>query len=118
MHFDHRSELQKLLEAAPDALNQIQKNKLAKLDRNIRAAALLLFGASKGTLRRVREGRYERSHWWWYIDELVREANLVGSKKQKGIEYAIPEQMVSLPKVAEQRVSYGRRTNERKKESQ
>ncbi len=115
--FDQRSELQKILETAPNALNQIQKEKLAKFDRDIRAAALLLFGASKGTLRRYREGRYDRSHWWWYIDDLVREANLVCNKKKKGVEYAVSEEIVSLLKVAEPRTSYGRRTNARKKVS-
>jgi hypothetical protein len=115
--FDQRSELQKILETAPNALNQIQKEKLTKFDRDVRAAALLLFGASKGTLRRYREGRYDRSHWWWYIDDLVREANLVCNKKKKGIEYAVSEEIVSLLKVAEPRAAYGRRTNARKKES-
>jgi hypothetical protein len=115
--FDHRSELQKVLETAPEALNQIQKEKLAKLDRDIRAAALLLFGASKGSLRRYREGRYDRSHWWWYIDDLVREANLVCNKTKKGVEYAVPEEIVSLLKVAEPRAAYGRRTVVRKRGS-
>lgn len=115
--FDHRSELQKVLEAAPEALNQIQKEKLAKLDWDIRAAALLLFGASKGTLRRYREGRYDRSHWWWYIDDLVREANLECNKTKKGVEYAVSDEMVSLLKVAEPRLSYRRQANARKKVS-
>jgi hypothetical protein len=115
--FDQRSELQKILETTPHALNQIQKKKLAKFDRDMRAAALFLFGASKGTLRRYREGRYDRSHWWWYIDDLVREANLVCNKKKKGVEYTVSEEAVDLLKVAEPRASYGRRTNARKKES-
>jgi hypothetical protein len=113
--FDQRSELQKILETSPNALNQTQKEKLAKLDRDIRAAALLLFGASKGTLRRYREGRYDRSHWRWYIDDLVREANLVSSKTKKGVEYAVPEESVSLLKVAEPRVSYSHRTDIQKR---
>lgn len=50
--FWHRSELQKILETTPEALNQIQRSKLAKLDRDIRAAALLLVGAGKGMLHR------------------------------------------------------------------
>ena len=113
--FDQRSELQKILETAPNALNQVQKEKLAKFDRDVRAAALLLFGASKGTLRRYREGRYDRSHWWWYIDDLVREANLVCNKKKKGIEYSVSKGSVSLLKVAELSATYGRRTSARKK---
>jgi hypothetical protein len=115
--FDQRSELQKILATTPNALNQIQKEKLIKFDQDVRAAALLLFGASKGTLRRYREGRYDRSHWWWYIDDLVREANLVCNKKKKGVEYAVSEEIVTLLKVAEPRAAYGRRTNAGKKES-
>jgi hypothetical protein len=108
--FDHRSELQKILETEPDALNNTQKDKLAKLDQDIRSSALLLFGASKGTLRRYREGRYDRSHWWWYIDDLVREANLVCNKTKKGVEYAVPEEFMRLPKVAEHRAVYKRKS--------
>jgi len=108
--FDYRSELQKILDAAPEALNQTQKEKLTKLDRDIRAAALLLFGASKGTLRRYREGRYDRSHWWWYIDSLVREANLVCNKTKKGVEYAVSAETGVLLKVAESRAEYKRKS--------
>jgi hypothetical protein len=108
--FDQRSELQKILETTPNALNQIQKEKLAKFDRDVRAAALLLFGASKGTLRRYREGRYDRSHWWWYIDDLVREANLVCNQTKKRVEYAVPEETGVLLKVAEPRAEYKRKS--------
>jgi hypothetical protein len=108
--FWHRSELHDILEKYPAALNHVQKQKLAKLDHDIKAAGLLLFGASKGTLRRYREGRYDRSHWWWYIDDLVREANLVCNKKKKGVEYAVPEEFMSLPKVAEHRAVYKRKS--------
>jgi hypothetical protein len=73
--FYHRSELQKVLETFPEALNQIQKGKLAKLDRAIRAAALLLVGSGKGMLHRYREGRYDRSHWWWYLEDVLQEKN-------------------------------------------
>ena len=113
--FDYRSELQKILDATPEALNQTQKAKLAKLDRDIRAAALLLFGASKGTLRRYREGRYDRSHWWWYIDDLVREANLVCNKMKKGVEYAVPAETGVLLKVAESRAEYKRKSRDERK---
>jgi len=113
--FDQRSELQKVLETDPEALNETQKNKLAELDRDIRSAALLLFGASKGTLRRYREGRYDHSHWWWYIDDLVREANLVCNKTKKGIEWAVSEEIVSLFKAGEPRAAYGRKTDARKR---
>jgi hypothetical protein len=81
----------------------------------MRAAALLLFGASKGTLRRYREGRYDFSHWWWYIDDLVREANLVCNKKKKGIEWAVSEEIVSLFKAGEPRVAYSRKTDLQKR---
>lgn len=113
--FYHRSELQNVLEISPNALSPIQKVKLGKLDRDIRAAALLLVGAAKGMLHRCREGRYDRSHWWWYLDDILIEENLVCNKKKKGVEYAVPEEVVALLKVAEPRASYGRRTNGRKK---
>jgi len=109
--FDQRSELQKVLETDPEALNEIQKNKLAELDRDIRSAALLLFGASKGTLRRCRDGRYDYSHWWWYIDDLVREANLVCNKTKQGIEWTVSEEIVSLFKAGEPRAAYSRKTD-------
>jgi len=108
--FWHRSELHDILERHPEALAHGQKAKLAKLDRDIRAAALLLFGASKGTLRRYREGRYDRSHWWWYIDNLVREANLVCNNTKKEVEYAVPAETGVLLKVAESREEYKRKS--------
>jgi hypothetical protein len=115
--FDQRSELQKILATTPNALNQIQKEKLIKFDQDVRAAALLFFGASKGTLRRYREGRYDRSHGWWYIDDLVREANLVCNKKKKGVEYAVSEEIVTLLKVAEPRMAV-ERMHERKSQNE
>lgn len=115
--FWHRSELHDILAHHPQALNLGQKRKLAQLDNDIKAAALLLFGASKGTLRRYREGRYDRSHWWWYIDDLVREANLECNKTKKGVEYAVSDEMVSLLKVAEPRPSFSRQVNAKKKMS-
>jgi hypothetical protein len=113
--FWHRSELHGILEKHPEALNHVQKQKLAKLDHDIKAAGLLLFGASKGTLRRYREGRYDRSHWWWYIDNLVREANLVCNKTKKRVEYAVPEETGVLLKVAEPRAEYKRKSRSEKK---
>lgn len=101
--FDQRSELENLLKTAPEALDHIQKEQLAKLDRKMKASALLLFGASKGTLRRQREGRYDRSHWWWYIDDLVREANLACNQKKMLVEYAMPKRTAAVMKVAEAR---------------
>ena len=113
----HRSELEGILQKTPTALAAAQKQHLAVLDKKMRQAALLIVGAEKGELWRFREGRYDRSHWWWYIDDLVREANLVCNKKKNGVEYAVSEEIVSLLKVAEPRAAYGRRTNARKKES-
>ena len=106
--FDHRSELHLVLEKDPAALKRNQKEKLAQLDREMKASALLLFGASKGTLRRYREGRYDRTHWWWYIDELVRAANLVCNQPKKGVVYAVPAERSTLLKVAEPRAEYKR----------
>lgn len=108
--FYHRSELQKVLETSPDALNPIQKGKLAKLDRDIRAAALLLVGAAKGMLHRCREGRYDRSHWWWYLDDILTEENLVCNQTKARVKYAIPEEVDILLKVAEPITEYKRKS--------
>jgi hypothetical protein len=108
--FYHRSELQKILETTPEALNQIQRGKLTKLDRDIRAAALLLVGAGKGMLHRYREGRYDRSHWWWYLDDILMEENLVCNQPKAKVKYAVPEEAEVLLKVAESRAAYKRKS--------
>jgi hypothetical protein len=113
--FWHRSELQKLLETIPEALNQIQKIKLAGLDRDIRAAALLLVGAGKGMLHRYRQGRYDRSHWWWYLDDILTEENLVCNQPTARVKYAVPEEAGVLLKVAEPRAEYKRKSRGEKK---
>jgi len=112
--FYHRSELQKILEATPEALNQIQRGKLAKLDNNIRKAALLLVGAGKGMLYSYRNGRYGRSHWWWYLDDILTEENLVCNQTKARVQYAIPEDADVLLKVAESRAEYKRKSKGRK----
>lgn len=106
--FYHRSELQKVLEIFPDALSSIEKVKLGKLDRDIRAAALLLVGAAKGMLRRCREGHYDRSHWWWYLDDILTEENLVCNQPKARVKYAVPEETEAFLKVAESQEEYKR----------
>lgn len=113
--FYHRSELQKILETTPEALNQIQRSKLAKLDCDIRAAALLLVGAGKGMLHRYRNGRYDRSHWWWYLDDILMEENLVCNQPQARVKYAVPEETGVLLKVAESRAEYKRKSRTARK---
>jgi hypothetical protein len=113
--FWHRSELQKILETTPEALNQIQRNKLAKLDRDIRAAALLLVGAGKGMLHRYREGRYDRSHWWWYLDDILMEENLVCNQPGANIKYSVLEETGVLLKVAEPGAEYKRKSRSARK---
>jgi len=112
--FYHRSELQKVLETYPDALNPIQKGKLAKLDRNIRAAALLLVGAAKEMLRRCREGHYDRSHWWWYLDDMLQEELIAKNQAAMRREYRFAETSSSLLKAAEPRAEYKRKSKSRK----
>ncbi len=113
--FYHRSELQKILETTPKALNQIQRGKLIKLDRDIRAAALLLVGAAKGMLHRYRKDRYDRSHWWWYLDDILTEENLVCNQPKARVKYAVPEKAAVLLKVAEPRAEYKRKSRGEKK---
>ena len=104
--FYHRSELQKVLETSPDALSPIQKGRLTKLDREIRAAALLLVGAAKGTLRRSREGRYDRSHWWWYLDDILIEESFSNPDVKLGGKFAFWEEVDGLPRVANRKAVY------------
>ncbi len=105
----HRSELQNILENAPQALDKSQKRDLAKLDREIRAAALLLLGSGKGMLRRYREGRYDRSHWWWYLDDILQEEAIAKSRKKALSTYRLSAESGSLQKVADPRAAYERK---------
>jgi hypothetical protein len=116
--FWHRSEFRHILEKAPMALDEFQREKLVEVDKKIRASALLLLGAEKGTLQNYREGRYDHSHWWWYLDDLLQEKLMAKRHAQRSAPY--PQVSVAgerLLKVAEPRAAYGRRTNARKKES-
>ncbi len=82
----HRSELENILQKTPTALTPDQKQHLADLDKQIRRSALLIVGAEKGELRRFREGHYDRSHWWWFLDDMLQEEligqNQVGAKRE------------------------------------
>jgi hypothetical protein len=112
--FYHRSELQKVLETTPEALSQIQRDKLGKLDRDIKAAALFLVGAGKGMLHNYRKGRYDRSHWWWYLDDILTEENLVCNRPGARVKSAAPAETDFLLKVAESRTGYKRNFGKRK----
>jgi hypothetical protein len=104
--FYHRSELQKILAATPQALNQLQREKLSRLDREIRAAALLLVGAGKGMLHRYREGRYDRTHWWWYLEDALIEESLMCNQPKAPVQYAMAADKRTLSKVADVRAKY------------
>jgi hypothetical protein len=73
---------------------------LTKLDREIRAAALLLVGAAKGTLHRSREGRYDHSHWWRYLDDILIEESFSNPDVKLGGKFAFWEEVDGLPRVA------------------
>jgi len=107
--FWHRSELQRILEKNPQSLSNVQQKKLVKLDQDIRSAALLLVGSGKGMLRRYREGRYDRSHWWWYLDDMLQEEVIAKSQKMIKRAYRIPEEARQLQKVADHQAAYGRK---------
>lgn len=113
--FYHRSELQKILETTPEALNQIQRSKLNKLDSDIRTAALLLVGAGKGMLHSYRKGRYDRSHWWWYLDDILMEENLVCNQPKTNVKYPVSAETGVLLKVAEPRAEYKRKSRSARK---
>ena len=114
--FWHRSELQNLLAKEPDVLNALQLGQLADLDKKIRAAALLLYASEKGTLQRYRQGRYDHSHWWWFLDDILQEELMAKRRAQRSVPY--PQASVAdrgLLKVAEAREPYGRKTDTRKR---
>jgi hypothetical protein len=114
--FWHRSELQYILEKEPTALDEFQREKLADVDKKIRESALLLLGAEKGTLQNYREGRYDNSHWWWYLDDLLQEELMAKRLAKQKVSYrhiAVSDE--TLLKVAEPRAVYGRKTDPRKR---
>jgi hypothetical protein len=104
----HRSELEHILQKTPSALNAAQKLRLAAFDTQLRQTALLIVGAEKGELRRFRLGRYDRSHWWWYLDDLLQEEIMARQRTGKSIPYQhVVSAKRQLSKVAEARASYG-----------
>jgi len=108
--FYHRSELQKIIETTPEALNQIQRGKLTRLDRDIRVAALLLVGAGKGMLHRYRKGRYDCSHWWWYLEEILIEESFSNPDVKLGGKFAFWKEVDGLPRLADRKAVYKRKT--------
>jgi hypothetical protein len=111
----HRSELENILQKTPSALTAPQQQRLAALDAQIRQSALLIVGAEKGELRRFREGYYDRSHWWWYLDDILMEENLVCNQPEASVKYSAPEETGVLLKVAEPRAEYKRESRSEKK---
>jgi len=105
----HRSELESILQKTPSALTEAQKRNLAALDAQMRRSALLIVGSEKGHLRRYREGRYDRSHWWWYLDDMLQEEAIAKSQKTIKTAYSFPAEDESLQKVADRRAAYGRK---------
>ncbi len=106
----HRSELENLLQKSPSALTATQKQRLAALDAQIRHSALLIAGAEKGELRRFREGHYDRSHWWWYLDDMLQEQLIAKHQAAMRREHRFAEPSSSLLKVAEPRAEYKRKS--------
>jgi hypothetical protein len=111
----HRSELESILQKTPSVLAAAQKQRLADLDKKMRQAALLIVGAEKGELRRFREGRYDHSHWWWYLDDILMEENLVCNQPKANVKYPVPEETGVLLKVAEPRAEYKRKSRSARK---
>ncbi len=111
--FWHRSELKNVLDENSGVLNKTQKEKLAKLDHDIRAAALLLVGAGKGMFHRYREGRYGPTHWWWYLEDMLQEENFAKPAIKVGKKYPTVKEDVGLLKVAEPREEYKRKSRSR-----
>lgn len=114
--FWHRSELQYVLAKEPDALNAIQLGRLADLDKKIRASALLLYASEKGTLQRYRQGKYDHSHWWWFLDDILQEELMAKRRVQRNVPYPQTSGAdFGLLKVAEVREPYSRKTDRRKR---
>jgi hypothetical protein len=114
--FWHRSELKKFLDENPNVLNKTQQAKLTKLDRDIRAAALLLVGAAKGMLHRYRKGRYDRSHWWWCLDDILIEESFSNPDVKLGGKFAFWEEVDGLPKAVDGKAVYKRKSKTRRRD--
>jgi hypothetical protein len=106
----HRSELENILQKSPPALTATQKQRLATLDAKIRQSALLIIGAEKGELQRFRQGHYDRSHWWWYLDDMLQEELIAKNQAATKREYRFSETSSSLLKVAETKAEYKRKS--------
>jgi len=111
----HRSELENLLQKTPLALTATQKRNLATLDAQIRQSALLIVGAEKGELRRFRQGHYDRSHWWWYLDDMLQEELIAENQAATKRGYRFSETSSSLLKVAESGEEYKRKSKSARK---
>ena len=114
--FWHRSELQYILTKKPEALNALQLGQLADLDKKIRASALLLYASEKGTLQRYRQGKYDHSHWWWFLDDILQEELMAKRRAQRSVSYPQASAAdMGLLKVAESHAAYGRKADRRKR---
>jgi hypothetical protein len=111
----HRSELENILQKNPSTLAPVQKRRLAALDTQIRRSALLIAGSEKGHLRSYRKGRYDRSHWWWYLDDILQEEAIAKSQKTLRSAYNISTQGKRLRKVADRRAVYKRKRKSAKR---
>jgi hypothetical protein len=105
----HRSELENILQKNPSALTTAQRRNLIELDTQMRQSALLIVGSEKGHLRRYREGRYDRSHWWWYLDDILQEEAIAKSQKTIRSTYSFPAESERLQMVADRREGYGKK---------
>ncbi|MGH7600042.1 MAG: hypothetical protein ACREOI_27115 [bacterium] len=96
----HRSELENILQNSSFALTATQKQCLEALDKKMRQSALLIVGSEKGELRRFRKDRYDRSHWWWYLDDILIEESFSNPDVKLGGKFAFWEEVDGLPRVA------------------
>jgi len=113
----HRSELENVLQKAPAVLTTSQKQRLSAIDTQIRQSALLIIGAEKGELQRFRQGHYDHSHWWWYLDDRLREEAIARTQAVTGKEYRFSETTSTLLKVAESTNKYQRKSPKAKTEN-
>lgn len=114
----HRSELEALLQRQPSALSASQRLCLADLDRKMREAALSIVGAEKGYLRHFRKGHYDRSHWWWYLDDILREEAMARRRTRSGVTYgALKESKTSSSRVADREPTHSRKSGSKRKRS-
>lgn len=114
----HRSELEAILQKQPSALSVNQRLRLADLDRKMRESALSIVGAEKGYLRHFREGHYDRSHWWWYLDDILREEAMARRRTRPGVAYdSLRKSKTSLSHVADREPTRRRKSGLKRKRS-